>query len=72
MADIAENNLIELLKEFESLIRNKIFLGIKLKARIESRFVDFWYYLWLVFVLAVFVDYIFTVAGNVNVIIGYG
>ena len=44
----------------------------RFKARIKSRFVDFWYYLWLIFVLTVFVDYIFTVAGNVSVIIKYG
>jgi len=44
----------------------------RFKARIKSRFVDFWYYLWLIFVLTVFVDYIFTVAGNVSVIIRYG
>ena len=44
----------------------------RFKEKIESRFIDFWYYLWLVFVLVVFVDYIFTVAGNVNVIIKYG
>jgi len=47
----------------------------RLRARFRAeigRFVDFWYYLWLAFALAVFADYIFTVAGNINVIIRYG
>ncbi len=44
----------------------------RFRAKIESRFVDFWYYLWLVFVLVVFVDYIFAVTGNISVIIRYG
>jgi len=47
-------------------------LRMRFRAKINSRFIDFWYYLWLAFVLVVFIDYIFTVAGNVSVIIRYG
>ena len=47
------------------------FSSERLRARIRSRFVDFWYHLWFAFVLVVFVDYIFTVVGNVNIIIKY-
>jgi len=47
-------------------------LRMKFRAKTNSRFVDFWYYLWLTFVLVVFIDYIFTVAGNVSVILRYG
>ena len=47
-------------------------LRARFRSEIESRFVDFWYYLWLAFVLIVFVDYIFTVASNVSVIVRYG
>jgi len=47
-------------------------LRARFRAKIKSRFIDFWYYLWLAFVLVVFIDYIFTVAGNVSVIIRYG
>ena len=42
-------------------------LRTRFRAEIEPKFVDFWYYLWLAFVLIVFVDYIFTVAGNIGV-----
>ena len=47
-------------------------LGARFRAEIEPRFIDYWYYLWLAFVLVVFVDYIFTVAGNVNRILRCG
>ena len=65
------------IKTPEEIFRFKILYGVpigvagvllalsfeKLRAR---------YYLWLAFSLAVFIDYIFTVAGNVSVIHRYG
>ena len=74
------------IKTPEAIFKFKILYGIpigiagvligfafdKIRTKIESRFVDFWYYLWLAFVLVVFVDYVFTVAGNVSVIFRYG
>jgi len=74
------------IKTPEAIFKFKILYGIpigiagvllafsfeRIRTKIKSRFVDFWYYLWLGFVLVVFVDYIFTVAGNISVIIRYG
>lgn len=46
-------------------------LRTRYRTKVESKFIDFWYYFWLVFVLAVFIDYVLTIAGNIGVIIKY-